>query len=96
MPVYITLAKFTTEGVKTIKDSPNRAARYQEIAKACGGKAIAAYATFGSHDLVVITEYPDNASAMKAALQINAIGAISTQTLVGIPVEEFVNIVKSL
>ncbi|MBI4551776.1 MAG: GYD domain-containing protein [Candidatus Latescibacteria bacterium] len=96
MPVYISLVNFTTEGVKTIKDSPNRAARYQEIAKACGGKPIAAYATFGAYDLVAINEYPDNASAMKAALQINAIGAVTTQTLVGIPIEEFMHITQSV
>lgn len=96
MPVYISLAKFTTEGVKTIKDSPDRLARYREIMHACGGKLISAYATFGPYDLISILEYPDDASAMKAALQVNAIGAITTQTLVGIPVEEFLNIVKSM
>jgi uncharacterized protein with GYD domain len=43
MAIYITLAKFTDAGIKSIKDSPKRAQAFREMAQKKGVKVLNIY-----------------------------------------------------
>ncbi|HVB01898.1 MAG TPA: GYD domain-containing protein [Acidimicrobiales bacterium] len=81
MVTYIMLAKFTEQGIKTVKESSKRRAAARDIAKSMGGSIQEIYLTMGPYDIVAIAEAPDDEAAAKLMLQIGMQGNLSTQTL---------------
>ena len=47
MPTYVTLAKWTDEGIRNIKDSPKRRQAFEDRITSMGGKVKDAYLTAG-------------------------------------------------
>jgi uncharacterized protein with GYD domain len=81
MATYIALSNFTDQGIRTVKDTVKRAEGVQKAAKKYGAKLTQIYWTIGNHDLVVIIEAPDDASATAFMLAIGSAGNVRTQTL---------------
>ena len=81
MAHYIALVNWTSEGIKNVKDSPKRGANARALAEKLGGKLVAIYYTMGPHDLVVITEFPNDEVANRFALEVGRTGAVRTTTL---------------
>jgi len=81
MPTYISLIKFTHQGISTIKEGPNRLGASKEILNRYGSKLKAFYLTMGRYDIVTISEAPDDAVAAKIALTIGSAGNVTTETL---------------
>jgi len=96
MAIYISLASYTDQGIKDIKNSPKRADAAKKLAKALGGKISALYLTIGAHDLVAISEFKDDATAAKFALTLGSKGNVRTTTLKAFPETEFRKILKAL
>ena len=96
MPTYITLVRYTREGVMNIKDSPARLEKVKELFKSVGGEMKAFYLTMGQHDAVAIGEFPNDEAVAKAALTAASAGAISTETLRAFTEEEYRNIIAGL
>jgi len=96
MPTYVSLIKFTQQGVSNIKDGPKRLEAARQLAKANGGSITAFYLTFGRYDAVAIGEYPSNEAAAKVALMIGKAGNIQTETLTAFTEQEYAKIVGSL
>ena len=94
MPVYVTLFRSTTEGTKGLKDTQRYFEEGQKDVGEAGGKILAAYALLGRYDYIYITEFPDQKSAMKALMRTAVKGRVSPETLVAIPLEEFLQSVK--
>ena len=63
MAIYITLAKFTDTGIKSIKDSPKRAQAFRDMAQKKGVKVLSIYWCLGRYDIVAIIEGDDEAVA---------------------------------
>ena len=59
MPTFITLLRWTEQGVKNIKDSPSRVDQAREALKAVGGERREFYLTLGPYDAVAICEAPN-------------------------------------
>lgn len=93
MPIYITYLKTTEKGAETLKEASQRIAQASQWIQATGGRVIGAYATLGQYDYVWITEFPDTRASwsvlVKAAMQ----GAVTTETVEALPIEEFLQIV---
>jgi uncharacterized protein with GYD domain len=68
MPTFVTLAKWTDEGIRNIKDSPKRRQAFEDRITSMGGKVKDAYLVMGEYDLVVVTDVPDDETAAKMAL----------------------------
>src|SRR6266851_5044998 len=47
MPTFVTLAKWTDEGIRTIKDSPKRRQAFEDRITSMGGKVKDAYLVMG-------------------------------------------------
>src|SRR5258708_5940139 len=81
MPTYITLVKWTQQGVQSIKDAPKRRTAGKEAAAAMGIKWHQAYMVMGQYDVVLLYEAPDDDTATKFALNLGMSGNFSTQTM---------------
>lgn len=75
MPPYITLNKWTDEGVKTVADMPKRMElahrdRFGDTYKSVGAELKAFYFTFGHYDMIAIVEAPSDEAMAQAVLNV--------------------------
>jgi uncharacterized protein with GYD domain len=96
MATYISLIRFTTQGIKNIKDSPSRLDAAKQGYQAMGAELKQFYLTMGQYDAVVIADAPDEETVAKLALTIGAVGAIRTETLRAFTEEEYRDIIAGL
>lgn len=96
MATYITLANFTDQGIRSVKDSTKRADAVKEAAKKFGASMPQIYWTMGSYDLVAVVEAPDDMSASAFALAIGMAGNIRGQTLRAFSKDEMNGILQRL
>jgi len=81
MITHILLVQFTPQGVRTIRDSPKRAAALAKAAKGLGVTVEATYWTSGGYDGVLLLRAPDDETASALALTLARAGNVQTQTL---------------
>ena len=96
MPTYITLMNMTEQGIKDVKNAPERTARSIKQLEEMGGKLIAFYMCMGEYDYVGIGEAPSDEVAMTFMLAQGSAGNVRTTTLKAFTKEEFAEIVKKL
>jgi len=96
MPMFIVLAKYTTEGVQKIKQAPERSKAAEKIAKSVGAEIKNVYYTMGRYDFVAIIEAPSVEAAMKGLVMFGAGGVQSTETLVGLSMDDAHKVISEL
>jgi len=96
MSLFVTLYKFTDQGIRNVKESPTRLATAISVAEAMGVKMLGAYYTVGEYDLVVISETADESSAMAHLLATGALGNVHSMTMKAFTPAEFAEIVKKM
>ena len=79
MPLYLWQASYTAEGTKgLLKDGGSKRRDFvKQSVEKLGGRLHAFYYAFGEADVVGITEFPDEASALALSLAVNASGAVT-------------------
>ncbi|MCY3542953.1 MAG: GYD domain-containing protein [Chloroflexota bacterium] len=89
MPKYLFQASYTQEGLQGLlkEGGTQRREVVANLAAALGGSVEAFYYAFGDHDIYVIADLPDDATATAASLVVGASGAGSVKTTVLIPPE---------
>ena len=80
MPTYVSLLRYTQQGIQNMKDSPNRLETAKKMFKEMGGELKEFYLALGRYDAVVISEVPDGETAAKIILTIGGVGAVRTET----------------
>ena len=96
MPTYIFLYKLTDQGIKNIKEMPQRLEKAIEASEAVGGKVLGVYSVLGEYDLVSIAEFPNDETVLSLALAFGSQGNVRSTTLKAFTKEEFAEIVKKL
>ena len=96
MFTYITLYRYTQQGIRTIKDSPNRIEQARQALEKAGAKLKAVYLTTGRYDLVAISEWPSEESAMAFLLAQGAAGNVTSETLRAFDEAAFKKIVTAI
>jgi uncharacterized protein with GYD domain len=96
VPTYISLLRFTQQGIAAIKQGPARLDKAKEAYKRAGGELKAFYLTVGQYDAVAIAELPDDTALAKLALSLGAQGNIRTETLRAFTESEYRRIVTEL
>lgn len=96
MVTYISLLKFTEQGLKAIKDSPKRLEGYIKGAKAAGVKTVGVYYTLGEADLVLISEAPDEDTLMRVMLSQMSFGNVTAKSMRAFSVAQMKEFVKGL
>ncbi len=96
MPTYIFLYKLTDQGIKNIKEMPQRMEKAIEASEAVGGKVLGVYSVLGEYDLVSIAEFPNDETVLSLALAFGSQGNVRSTTLKAFTKETFVEIVEKL
>lgn len=96
MTTYISLISFTDQGIRNVKQSPERAQAFRELAEKAGAHVKDIYWTLGSYDIVTILDVPNDETAMALLLTTGSLGNIRTQTLKGFSADEMKPILGKL
>ncbi len=96
MLTYVSLGKFTDQGVKGAKDAPKRVEAFKQMAKAHGVTVKEVFWTQGRYDDVVITEAPNELCGVALSLSLSAIGNVRTETLRAFSAEDMAKIVAKM
>jgi uncharacterized protein with GYD domain len=81
MPTYITLMRWTSQGSKSIKESPSRLDAARKAFQAVGVSLKDFYMVTGRYDMVIISEAPDDVTLAKATLTVASHGNVQTESL---------------
>lgn len=95
MAINIVLANFTEQGIKNIKDSPQRAQAFRDLAKKHGVTVRDLYWTIGQYDLVTIAEGSEEALTA-VLLNIAKLGNVRTQTLRAMDLETMKRVLEKV
>ena len=96
MPTYVTLYRYTSQGIKNVKDSPSRIKKAKKAIAEAGGKIKGVYVTMGRYDLVAVSEFPSEEAAAAFLLGQASQGNVTTETLRAFTEDEFAKIVSSI
>jgi uncharacterized protein with GYD domain len=89
MPIYINLVSWTDQGIRNIKEAPQRIDAFKKGVQAAGGKVIGFYLTMGRYDIVTIVDAPNDEAMANIALSTGSKGSIRTETLKASTEEQF-------
>ena len=96
MATYITLIRYTQQGIQNMKESPERLDKAKEAIMAAGGELKTFYLTMGQYDAVVISEVPDDQTMSKLLLSIGSQGSSRGETLRAFTEDEYRKIIAAL
>src|SRR5438874_7200151 len=81
MATYISLIKFTEQGIRNVKDTVKRGDAAIGEAEKMGMKIIEEFWTMGAYDVVALFEAPDDETMSAFLLKIGSMGNVKSQTL---------------
>ena len=96
MATYISLLRYTQQGVEAIKESPTRLDAAKDLFRKMGAELKEFYLVMGQYDAVVVSEAPDDETVAKLVLMIGGQGAVRTETLRVFPENEYREIIAAL
>ena len=96
MTTYVALMRWTEQGIRQVKESPNRLDKARNALKEMGGQFKTVFMTMGDYDLVAIYEAPDDAVSARFTLMLGMLGNVRTTTLKAFPEQAYREIINSL
>lgn len=90
MPTYIMYSKLTTEGVRTIKENPERIREVNEEVKALGIEVLHQYASLGPFHFVTIVDAPNELAITRAAIELGSRGTAQYEIVPAITVDKLI------
>ena len=96
MQTYVTLWKYTRDGLVDIKKTPKNFELAKKIIKNAGGKLLSVYGLVGEYDVITIMEMPDEKVAASTILRICSTGRITSQTMTALSIDDFLKIAKEV
>jgi uncharacterized protein with GYD domain len=96
VPHYVTLMRWTSQGVAGLPAWRERVEDGERIIEAAGGRLIGVYVTLGRYDVVEIFEAPSDETAAEIVMKLQRYGAEHTETLRAFTKEEAEEIVRKL
>ncbi len=96
MPTFITLIKWTSQGVKDVKETTKRYRQGSAEFEKMGIKDRGFYWTMGRYDALYIGEAPDEETATAAALAVSSQGNVRTETFRAYTADEMDKILGKL
>jgi uncharacterized protein with GYD domain len=91
MPTYIMLSTLSPDGVQTIKNNPARIKEVNRELEQLGASVKAQWATLGQYDFVNVVEAPDEQTMSRVSLELGSRGTAKFETLVAIPIDDFIS-----
>ncbi|NMH96862.1 GYD domain-containing protein [Pseudonocardia acidicola] len=95
MPTYILLSTLVGDGGQTLHSHPDRLRAVDDEVKVMGCQVLAQYAVLGPYDFITILEAPDNETVAHLSVDLASRGTVKIQTLAAVPLESFIDKLKS-
>ena len=80
MARFVSLLNWTDQGAKTAADSVDRVDAARKVASDMGG-SLEVYWTMGQYDMVAITEFGDDETAVAFLAKVSSLGNVRSQTM---------------
>jgi uncharacterized protein with GYD domain len=77
---YVSLLKWTDEGAKTASDTVDRAEAVLKLVESVGGSMQILW-TMGSYDVVAVSQFPDDETAVATLAKIASAGNVRSETM---------------
>ena len=81
MAKYVSLIKFTDQGIRNVKDTVKRGDAAMAEAEKLGMKIIEEFWTMGAYDGVVLFDAPDDETMTAFACNVSSLGNVKTETM---------------
>ena len=95
MATFVVLLNFTDQGIRNVKDSPERLNAFRSMAEEMGVSVKSVYYTVGNYDIVTVVEGPDEA-VTAALLKVGSLGNVRSQTLRGFSPDEMKQMISKM
>ncbi len=95
MATFVVLLNFTDQGIRNVKDSPERLNAFRAMAEQMGVSIKSVYYTVGNYDIVTVVEGPDEA-VTAALLKVGSLGNVRSQTLRGFSPDEMKQMISKM
>lgn len=90
MATFIMLSRLSPEGMKTLRDNPERIQEVNREVEGFGARVVQQYALLGHHDFITVLEAPDAETVSRVSVELSSRATASYETLPAIEVDEFV------
>jgi uncharacterized protein with GYD domain len=94
MATYLMFGKYSQDSLDHI--SAERSEKAIALLKDLGAETKAGYALMGEHDLVLVVDFPDNESAIKASVGLSRLLGISFKTAPAVSIEAFDRLIETI
>ena len=89
MSTYISLLRFTDQGIANIKKSTTRAAAFDRAAEKAGVQIVSQYWMFGEYDGLLILSAEREAQVLHCLTELVAAGNVRTHTMQAFDMQAF-------
>ena len=96
MAKYVSLIKFTDQGIRNVKDTVKRGEATMAEAEKMGMKIIEELWTMGAYDVVALFEAPDDETMTAFACKVSSLGNVKTETMRAFSKEEMEGILSKI
>jgi len=96
MPIYINLVSWTDQGIRNIKEAPQRIDAFKKAVQAAGGKLTGFYLTMGKYDIVTIIDAPNDEAVANIILSTGSKGSVRTETFKAFTEDQFRTMVAKM
>ncbi len=96
MAYYVYLISWTAEGIRNVKQAPQRSDAFHKAVEAAGGRVLLDLHTMGAYDAVAAVELPNDEIANQIAIRVGMQGFVRTTTLKGWSATEFSQLVAKI
>ena len=96
MATYVSLVRYTDQGIRNVKESPSRLDATKKAFQAAGAELKQFYLAMGRYDIVFVAEAPDDETVARIALSLGSLGNVRSETMRVFSEPEFRKIVGSL
>ena len=96
MPTYISLFRWTQQGIANIKDSPKRVDAFRKQVSNFGAELKSFHLVMGQYDMLAMWDAPDDETAARVALGLGAQGNVRSETMRAFTEEEYRKIIAAL
>ena len=96
MQTYLSLIRWTHEGIAKVKESPARLDAAKKAIEAGGGKLKSFHLLMGQYDMAIVVEAPDDATVARINLALGSKGSVRSETCRAFTEDEYRKIVSSI
>src|SRR5512141_2328638 len=96
MATYVSLVRYTEQGIRSVKESANRLDNAKKAFQAAGGELKQFFLAMGKYDIVIVSEAPDDETVARISRSLAAVGNVRTETMRVFTEPEFRKIIGSL